>query len=97
MVTEIVELVIKPGSESQFETDMDSAKVIISGAKGCKGVELMRSIEVPANYRLVVTWESMENNTVDFRQSPGYKDMGRLLRDHLDGRPAVQHFNILAL
>jgi heme-degrading monooxygenase HmoA len=97
MITEIVELVIKSGSEPQFEADMKSAKIIISRAKGSKSIELMRSIENPENYRLLVSWETMDNNTVDFRQSPDYKEMGRLFRDHLANKPAVQHFNIITV
>lgn len=97
MVMEIVELVIKPGSESQFEEDMQAAKIIISRAKGSGSIELMRSIESPENYRLLVSWEAMEDNTVDFRQSADYKEMGRLFRDHLAQKPAVQHFNTIAV
>jgi heme-degrading monooxygenase HmoA len=97
MVTEIVEFIIKPGCESQFETDMTSAKTIISRAKGFKRMEVMRSIENPENYRLLVSWETMDNNTVDFRQSPDYKEMGRLFRDLLAQRPAVQHFKVVSV
>ncbi len=97
MVTEIVEFVIKPGFESQFETDMTSARAIISRAKGFQSMEVLRSIENPESYRLLVTWETMDNNTVDFRQSPDYKEMGRLFRDVLAQRPAALHFNFVSV
>jgi heme-degrading monooxygenase HmoA len=76
---------------------MKSAKIIISRAKGSNTIELMRSIENPENYRLLVCWETIENNTVDFHHSPDYKEMGRLFRDHLAQRPAAQHFNIVSV
>jgi len=97
VVTEIVEFVIKPGCESQFEADMASAKIIISRANGFKGIELMRSIENSESYRLFVLWETMENNTVEFRQSPDYHEMGRLFRHQLTQRPAAQHFHVVNL
>ncbi len=55
MVTEIVEFVIKSECDSLFEADMASAKTIISRAKGFIGMEVMRSIENPETYRLLVT------------------------------------------
>jgi heme-degrading monooxygenase HmoA len=97
MITEIALLEIKPGSEPAFEAAMKKARDIIRRAKGCKGVELMRSIEKPNSYRLLVLWESRENNTVDFRTSSDYKEMGRLVRDYLAGKPAAEHFNPVAI
>jgi heme-degrading monooxygenase HmoA len=97
MITEIVEFVIKPGCEPQFEADMKSAKIIISRANGFKSMEVIRSIEHPEAYRLLVSWETVENNTVEFRQSPDYKEMGRLFRDQLAQRPAAQHFRSIGL
>jgi len=97
VVTEIVEFTVKPGCESQFEEDMKSAKIIISRAEGFKSMEVMRSIEKPETYRLFVSWDAMENNTVAFRQSPDYKEMGRLFRDQLAQRPAAQHFKTVSV
>jgi len=60
-------------------------------AKGCHGLELVRSIEHPQRYRLLVTWETVENHTVDFRGSAGWQEWRKLVGDCFAGTPAVEH------
>ncbi len=55
MITEIAQIGVKPGTEWEFETAVKNAAPIFKRAKGCRGVELKRSIEKPSRYRLFVT------------------------------------------
>ena len=47
MITEIAQIDVKPGMESDFETGVKNAAPIFKRAKGCHGMELRRSIEKP--------------------------------------------------
>ena len=69
MVTEIAQIDIKPGMEAEFESGVQKAAPLFKRAKGCRSMELQRSIEKPARYRLFVGWETVENHTNDFRGS----------------------------
>ena len=92
MVTEIASFQVKPGAGPQFEAAIGQLRDVFARAKGCKGVELLRGIEAPDSYRLLVFWNTRENNVVDFRQSPDYKDVGRAIRDFLAGKPTAEHY-----
>ncbi|HEY2535073.1 MAG TPA: antibiotic biosynthesis monooxygenase family protein [Xanthobacteraceae bacterium] len=91
MITEIAQIEVKPGMESEFETAVTRAAEIFKRAAGCRGMELLRSIEKPARYRLLVNWETVENHTVDFRGSPDFQEWRKLVGDCFASPPEVEH------
>ncbi len=80
MILEIAQIDVKAGLESEFEAGVKKAVPIFQRAKGCKGLELKRSVEKPRRYRLLVSWETLENHTVDFRGSPDFAEWRKLRR-----------------
>jgi quinol monooxygenase YgiN len=91
MITEIAHIDVKPGMETEFETGVKSAAPVFQRAKGCRGMELRRSIESPSSYRLFVTWETVENHTVDFRGSPDFQEWRKLVAHCFASPPQVEH------
>src|SRR4051794_11382620 len=74
MILEIAQIEVKAGMEPAFEEGVTKAAPIFQRAKGCKGMELQRSLEQPARYRLFVRWQALENHTVDFRGSADFQE-----------------------
>ncbi len=91
MVLEIAHITVKPGMEAEFEAGVGKAAKVFARAKGCKGMELQRSIEKPNLYRLFVTWETLEDHTVGFRGSEDFKEWRGLVGHCFDGAPQVEH------
>jgi len=91
MILEIAQIRVKPGMEAQFEEGVRNAAPVFKRAKGCHGLELQRSIETPARYRLVVQWESVEAHTVDFRGSADFGEWRKNVQHCFDGTPEVEH------
>ncbi|MBI4274037.1 MAG: antibiotic biosynthesis monooxygenase [Rhizobiales bacterium] len=91
MILEIAQIDVKPGLETEFEAGVKKATPIFQRAKGCKGMELQRSIEKPNRYRLVVKWETVENHTKDFRGSPDFQEWRKLVGHCFESPPAVEH------
>jgi heme-degrading monooxygenase HmoA len=91
MITEIASIEIKPGTETAFETAVKNALPLFARARGCQGMELSRSIEHPSQYRLFVSWETLENHTVDFRGSPDFQEWRKLVGHYFAGAPQVEH------
>ncbi len=91
MILEIAQIAVKPGLEAAFEEGVRKAAPLFRRAKGCHGLELQRSIEKPARYRLFVRWETLENHTVDFRGSEDFKAWRELVGHCFDGAPEVEH------
>jgi len=91
MILEIAQVDIKSGMEQQFEAKVAEAMPLFRRAKGCRSMELHRSSEVPRRYRLFVEWETLENHTIDFRQSDDFKEWRRLVGDCFESPPYVEH------
>jgi heme-degrading monooxygenase HmoA len=91
MILEIAQIDVKPGLEAEFEAAVAKAAPIFKRAKGCQGMELQRSVEKPSRFRLFVTWETLENHTVDFRDSADFQEWRKLVGHTFEGAPAVEH------
>ncbi|WP_409463185.1 antibiotic biosynthesis monooxygenase family protein [Amycolatopsis sp. GA6-003] len=91
MIREIAQIEVRPGTEQEFEKGVAEAKPIFDRADGCQGAVLWRSIENPARYRLVVTWETVEHHTVKFRGSPDFQRWRELVGEYFAAPPEVEH------
>jgi len=91
MVLEIAQIDVKPGMESEFEAGVKAAAPIFKRAKGCQSMQLQRSIEKPARYRLFVEWQTLQNHTVDFRGSPDFQEWRKLVGHCFAVPPDVEH------
>jgi heme-degrading monooxygenase HmoA len=63
MILEIAQIEVKAGMEAAFEEGVTKAAPIFQRARGCKGMELQRSLEQPARYRLFVALAGRSRTT----------------------------------
>ena len=91
MITEIAELSIKPDSHDAFLAAVKEAVPLFKRAKGCKAMKLERLIERPDVYHLVISWETLENHTVDFRGSDDFQAWRALVGGFFAEPPRVEH------
>ena len=91
MILEIAQIDITPGQEAAFEAGVTKAVPLFQRAKGCKGMTLRRSHEKPSRYRLFVQWETLENHTVDFRESADFQEWRKLVGPYFASPPEVEH------
>jgi heme-degrading monooxygenase HmoA len=96
MILESARLDVIPGREAAFERDFAQAQSIISSMPGYQSHELRRCIETPNRYLLLVRWDTLEDHTVGFRQSPQYQDWKALLHHYYDPFPTVEHYADIA-
>lgn len=91
MITEMAELLIKAGSEQQFEAALAQAVPLFQRARGCRSMRVERGIENPEAYLLLVDWETLEDHEVHFRQSADFQEWRRLVGDYFAAPPKVVH------
>ena len=92
MVLEVAILNIKPGESVAFEAAFTEAQAIISAMPGYESHELRRCLEEEDQYLLLVRWETVEDHTEGFRQSPEYQRWKALLHHFYDPFPTVHHY-----
>ncbi len=91
MIYEIAHFAIKPGNEADFEKAVADATPLFKRAKGCHGLQLLRSIESPSSFTLLVTWDSVEDHMVGFRESADFQTWRGLVGGHFAAPPIVEH------
>ena len=92
MVLEHALLDVISGLEVEFEEAFSRAREIISKSPGFISLKIVRGIERPSSYLLLVEWESLEDHTIGFRQSARYAEWRELLHHFYDPFPVVEHF-----
>ena len=95
MVLEHALLSVRPGDEEQFEAALDEALGVIGSAEGCGTVQVLRGVESPSTYLLLVEWVSLEAHTEDFRSSPAFLRWRELVSPWWVDLPVVEHFATL--
>lgn len=91
MVLEIAEFAIKPGSEDDFAAAYRQAVPLAAATPGFRNARLVRGIESPSTFVLLVEWDTLEAHTEGFRGSDRYPQWRALIGPFFAGDPKVQH------
>jgi len=96
MILELADIRIQAGQNAAFdEAIARGLRDVISKAKGFKGYKVNQGIENPERYVLQIFWETLENHTVDFRQSDAFTQWRGIVGPFFAAPPVVEHFNLL--
>lgn len=96
MILEIADIRINPGQQAAFEDAIQHALAsVASRAKGFQGAKVNRGIESPERYVLQIFWETLEDHTVGFRQSPLFAEWRGIIGPFFAAPPAVEHFDLV--
>ena len=91
MVLEHAVITIRPGSADQFEQAMQSAQKVIRASPGFISLQLHRGVESPHRYVLLVQWETLEDHTIGFRESPSFTRWRAFIGPFFESPPVVDH------
>ena len=96
MILEHADIRIHPGQQAAFDEAIKrGVETVISKAKGFEGYTVNKGIESPERYILQIFWTTLENHTIDFRQSPAFADWRAIVGPFFAGPPTVEHFNLV--
>jgi heme-degrading monooxygenase HmoA len=97
MILELADIRIHPGQQAAFDAAIQKGvNEVVAKAKGFRGFKVNRGIESPERYLLQIFWDTLENHTVDFRQSPAFADWRAIVGPFFAAPPAVEHFELVA-
>jgi heme-degrading monooxygenase HmoA len=97
MILELADIRIKPGTQAQFDAAIKKGvDSVIAKARGFMAYKVNKGIESPERYILMIFWQTLENHTVDFRESPAFQEWRALVGPYFAGPPVVEHFTLLA-
>ena len=96
MIVELAQIAVTPGREAEFEAIFPTAISVLGKSKGYLAHELRRSVENPSRYMLRVEWETLEDHTVGFRNSPAFTQWRGYIGPFFAAAPVVEHFSPVA-
>jgi len=97
MILEIADIRIQPGRQAEFDLAIQRGlEQVISKSKGYREHRVNKCIETPERYVLMIYWDTVENHTVDFRESPAFQEWRAIVGPFFAAPPNVEHFTFLA-
>ena len=95
MILELADIRIHPGQQADFEKAIElGLNTVASRAKGFQGAKVNRGIESPERYVLQIFWDTLEDHTVGFRQSPLFTEWRAIVGPFFAAPPHVEHFEL---
>lgn len=96
MILEHADIRIDPAKAADFEAAiLRGASTVIAQAKGFQGFKVNRSIESPGRYILTIYWDTLEDHTVGFRQSPAFTEWRGIVGPFFLQPPVVEHLELV--
>ena len=96
MILEVADIRIQPGQQAAFDEAIQRGiRTVVSRSKGFRSHKVQKGIESPERYLLMIEWETLENHTVDFRESSAFADWRAIVGPFFAAPPQVEHFELL--
>lgn len=96
MILEHADIRIDPARATEFEAAiLHGVETVISQAKGFRGYKVNRSVESPGRYLLMIYWETLEDHTVGFRESPAFPQWRAIVGPFFAQAPVVEHLTLV--
>ncbi len=96
MILEIADIRIPAGQNAAFDAAIvHGASAVASQAQGMRGWKVNRGIESPERYILMIWWDTLEDHTVGFRQSPLFAQWRAIVGPFFAVPPVVEHFTLV--
>jgi heme-degrading monooxygenase HmoA len=97
MILEVADIRIAPGRNADFDAAIRrGVESVIAKAKGFRGYQVHKGVESPERYLLLIRWDTLENHTVDFRESPAFAEWRAIVGPFFAQPPQVDHFELVA-
>ena len=96
MILEHADIRIDPTQATAFEEAIErGARTVVAKAKGFQGFRVHSSIETPGRYILSIVWDTLEDHTVGFRESPAFAEWRAIVGPFFAQPPVVEHMNLV--
>lgn len=95
MILEIASVEIAPDRHAEFEAAVERAVAeVLSQSPGFLGITVLRGIEAREAYQLHISWETLEDHTIGFRESERFAAWRAIIGGFFIAPPAVAHWSI---
>ncbi len=96
MIVEVADFRVDPKNHAAFGQALThGVQSVLSKAKGYQAHSILAGIESPGRYLLTVHWNTLEDHTQGFRESPAFVEWRAIIGPFFAQPPQVEHFTLL--
>jgi heme-degrading monooxygenase HmoA len=96
MILEVADIRIAPGRNAEFDAALERGLgSVASRAKGYRSHRVVKGIESPERYLLMIWWETLEDHTVGFRGGPLFPEWRAIVGPFFAAPPSVEHYTVV--
>jgi heme-degrading monooxygenase HmoA len=96
MFLECADITIPEGKQAEFDRAIQSGlETVLSKSPGYRGHTVHKGVESPERYLLWVWWETVEDHTIGFRESPLFTQWRAIVGPFFAKPPVVEHFRLV--
>jgi heme-degrading monooxygenase HmoA len=92
VVLEIAVLEITPGAQDAFTAAYGQVKREVADSPGFRSMRLVRGVESPGRFVLLVEWDSVEAHEEGFRATERFGRWRAGIGPHFAAPPQVEHY-----
>lgn len=97
MILEVADILVTEGREAEFPAAVSRGlQAVIGRSGGYRSATLRQGIESPRRFVLLIEWDTLEDHTVGFRQSPLFAEWRAIVGPFFAEPPRVEHFTQVA-
>jgi quinol monooxygenase YgiN len=97
MTTEVIRYNIPSDQVSTFEEAYRKAEPILQNSNHCLGYRLLRGVEEPDNWILLLIWDSVAGHEKGFREEKGVRAFFGLVKLFLGQVQEMKHYDLTHL
>ena len=96
MILEVADIRIAPGRQAEFDAAIARGVAsVIARAEGYRSHRVVKGVESPERYLLMIWWETLDDHTVKFRGGPLFAEWRAIVQPFFAGAPSVEHFSLV--
>jgi len=92
VIVEHVDITVEPGREGEFEAAFALGREVVAKAKGFRWARLVRGVEAPSSFLLLIGWDTLEDHTVGFRESELFPQWRAIVGPLFAVPPTIVHY-----
>lgn len=89
---EIIRYKIEPSNAASFESAYAEAGKLLQSSPYCKGYQVIRGVDEPGKYVVIIHWTSKDDHLQGFRRSATFQGFFNLVKSFYSNIEEMKHY-----
>ncbi|MBC8103267.1 MAG: antibiotic biosynthesis monooxygenase [Cytophagales bacterium] len=90
--TEVIRYQVEDGQEEAFQAAYRQAGILLERSPDCDGFQVLRGVEEPRRFLVLIRWRSVERHLEGFRKSADFAAFFALVKPFFGAIEEMKHY-----